>query len=180
MKGSPAEKAGLRRGDIVIEVDDKEIKNVESLRNMIAQSNVGSSIKLTIIREGKNLDLTAKITEFPQDLAQATPQESEETFPHQENALAGFSVMNLSGEIAKQLGLSKDEKGVVIVKVEPYTAAEDAGLRKGDIIQEINKKNIKNINDFNNIVSKVKKGDTLLLFINRNRNKFYITLKVYS
>jgi len=180
MKGSPAEKAGLRRGDIIIEVDDKEIKNVESLRNTIAQSTVGRSIKLTIIRDGKHLTLTAKITEFPQDMAQTTPQESEDRFSYQENALAGFSVLDLTGEIAKQLGLSKDEKGVVIVKVEPYTAAEDAGLRKGDIIQEINKKNIRNIHDFNAIISKVKKGDTLLLFINRNGNKFYITLKVYS
>lgn len=180
MKGSPAEKAGLRRGDIIIEVDDKEIKNVETLRNTIAQSNVGSSIKLKVKRDGKDFTLTAKITEFPQDMAQSTPQESEENFSYRENALAGFSVVDMTQEIAKQLGLSKDEKGVVIVKVEPYTAAEDAGLRKGDIIQEINKKNIRNIYDFNNIVSKVKKGDTLLLFINRSGNKFYITLKVYS
>jgi len=180
MKGSPAEKAGLKRGDIITELNDREIKNVETLRNTIAQSAVGSKIKLTVIRDGKNLTLSATITEFPQDLAQAIPREPEEQFSHQDNALAGFSVMNLTQEVAKQLGLSKDEKGVVIVKVEPYTAAEDAGLRKGDIIQEINKKAIRNIQDFNNIVGKVKKGDTLLLYINRSGNKLYVTLKVYS
>ncbi|RJQ46600.1 MAG: DegQ family serine endoprotease [Nitrospiraceae bacterium] len=180
MKGSPAEKAGLRRGDIITEIDSKGIKNVESLRNTIAQSNVGSTIELTVVRDGKTMTINATITEFPQDLAQAVPKESEEAYSYHDNALAGFSVMNMTQEIAKQLGLSKDEKGVVIVKVEPYTAAEDAGLRKGDIIQEINKKTIKNISEFNSIVSKVKKGDTLLLFINRGGNKFYITLKVYS
>ena len=113
-------------------------------------------------------------------MAQTVPGQSEEKFSAEENALAGFNVMNLTQEIAKQLDISIDEKGVVIVRVEPYSAAEDAGLKKGDLIQEINKKSIKNIQDFNNIVSKVKKGDTLLLFINRGGNRFYITLKVYS
>ncbi|MBI5740420.1 MAG: DegQ family serine endoprotease [Nitrospirae bacterium] len=180
MKGSPAEKAGLKRGDIITELNDREIKNVETLRNTIAQSAVGSKIKLTVIRDGRTLALTATITEFPQDLAQTVPGEREEQFSYEENALAGFSVMNLTQEISKQLGLSKDEKGVVIVKVEPYTAAEDAGLRKGDIIQEINKKTVRSINDFNEVAGKVKKGDTLLLYINRSGNKLYVTLKVYS
>ncbi len=180
LKGSPAEKAGMRRGDIITEVDDKEIKNVESLRNIIAQSKVGSRIQIKVIREGKPLLLTAIITELPQDMAQTVPGQPEEKFPAEENALAGFNVMNLTREIAKQLDISIDEKGVVIVRVEPYSAAEDAGLKKGDLIQEINKKSVKNIQDFNNIVSKVKKGDTLLLFINRGGNRFYITLKVYS
>ncbi|MBI4710808.1 MAG: DegQ family serine endoprotease [Nitrospirae bacterium] len=180
MKGSPAEKAGLRRGDIILELNDREIKNVETLRNTIAQSSVGSRIKLTVMRDGKELTFNATITEFPQDLAQVVPKESEEKYSYQENAVAGFSVVNLTPEIAKQLGLSKDDKGVVIIKVEPYTAAEDAGLRKGDIIQEINKKGIRNIYDFNDVVGKVKKGDTLLLYINRSGNKLYITLKVYS
>ncbi|MBI4849217.1 MAG: DegQ family serine endoprotease [Nitrospirae bacterium] len=180
LKGSPAEKAGLRRGDIIIEVDDKEIKNVESLRNMIAQSNVGSKIKLKVMRDGKTLTLVANVTEFPQELAQAAPQEQEEKKSPDEHTLAGFSVMNMTQEIAKQLDLPKDEKGVVIVKVEPYSAAEDAGLKKGDVIQEINKRSIKNIRDFNSTVANVRKGDTLLLFINRGSNKFYITLKIYS
>jgi serine protease Do len=180
LKGSPAEKAGMRRGDIITEVDDKEIKNVESLRNIIAQSKVGSRIQIKVIREGKPLLLTAIITELPQDMAQTVPGQPEEKFPAEENALAGFNVINMTREIAKQLDISIEEKGVVIVRVEPYSAAEDAGLKKGDLIQEINKKSIKNIQDFNNIVSKVKKGDTLLLFINRGGNRFYITLKVYS
>ncbi|RJQ17917.1 MAG: DegQ family serine endoprotease [Nitrospiraceae bacterium] len=180
LNGSPAEKAGLKRGDIIVEVDNKEVKNVETLRNMIAQSRVGSRITLKVVREGKPLPLSVAITELPQDAAQAVPQEPEEKFLREDNALAGFRVMDLSQEIAKQLDIPKDEKGVVIVKVDPYSTAEDAGLKKGDVIQEINKKTIRNISDFNNVVSKLRKGDTLLLFINRSGNKFYITLKIYS
>jgi serine protease Do len=180
LKGSPAEKAGIKRGDIITEVDDKAVKNVETLRNIIAQSKVGSRIQLKVIRDGNSNLFTVTITELPQEISQNVPGEPDEKLPAEENALAGFSVMNLTQEIAKQLDISKDEKGVVIVRVEPYSAAEEAGLKKGDVIQEINKKSIKNIQDFNYIISKVRKGDTLLLFINRGGNRFYITLKVYS
>ena len=180
LKGSPAEKAGIKRGDIITEVDDKPVKNVETLRNIIAQSKVGSRIQLKVIRDGNASLFTVTITELPQEISQNVPGEPDEKLPAEENALAGFSVMNLTQEIAKQLDISKDEKGVVIVRVEPYSAAEEAGLKKGDVIQEINKKSIKNIQDFNYIISKVRKGDTLLLFINRGGNRFYITLKVYS
>jgi serine protease Do len=177
---SPADKAGLMRGDVIIEVDGKKIKNVESLRNMVSQSKVGKKITIRVLRNGKSRRLYAIISEFPKDLAQAMPERHEEVSPKEENELAGFNVMDLTRDIAKQLGLSRNESGVVIVKVEPYSPAEDAGLKKGDVIQEVNKKRIKNLNDFNKITPNIRKGDTLLLFINRGGNKFYVTLKVYS
>ncbi len=178
--GSPAEKAALKRGDIILEVNGKTVRNVESLRNMVSQSKAGSTIQLDILRDGKNLTVTVNVTEFPQDLAQADPGDTADDPHREEKTLAGLSVMDLSRDIAKQLGLSKNEKGVVIVKVEHYSAAEDAGLKKGDVIQEINKKRIKDINDFNKISPDIRSGDTVLLFINRSGNKFYITLKTYS
>lgn len=177
---SPAGKAGIKRGDVVIEVAGKKIKNVENLRNMVSQSKVGTMIKVTVLRNGKQLVFNAVISEFPQDMARAMPEDDTETMQEEENELAGFNVMELTGEIAKQLGLSRNESGVVIVKVDSYSPAGDAGLKKGDVIQEINKKRIKNLNDFNKITPHIRKGDTLLLFINRGGNKFYVTLKVYS
>lgn len=177
---SPASKAGLKRGDVVIEVNGKKIKNVENLRNMVSQSKIGKKIKVTALRNSKKLVLNAVISEFPQDMARTMPEDKTETMPEEKNELAGFNVMDLTSEIAKQLGLSRTESGVVIVKVDPYSPAGDAGLKKGDVIQEINKKRIKNLNEFNKITPHIRKGDTLLLFINRGGNKFYVTLKVYS
>ncbi len=178
-RGSPAEEAHLKRGDIILEVDGREIRNVGALRNIVAQSKVGSRIKLKVLRDGKSLLLNVTIAEFPQDIASLAPDE-EDVSQGEEDMLAGFRVMELTREIAKQLGLSKNEKGVVIVNVEPYSAAEDAGLRKGDVIQEINKKRVRGLDDFNRIVPGIKKGDTALLFINRGGNKLYVTLKIYS
>lgn len=179
-KGSPAAKAGVKRGDVILEVNGKKIKNVETLRNLVAQSKVGGKIKLKVSRDKKILFLNADITEFPQDLAHKDTDEIKEKPEDGNNELAGFSVMELSSEIAKQLGLPGSEKGIVIVKVQPYSAAEDAGLKKGDVIQEINKKRARNLNDFKRLTSHLKNGDTLLLFINRSGNKSYVTLKIYS
>jgi serine protease Do len=179
-KGSPAEKAGIRRGDVILEINGKEIRNVESLRNIVAQSKVGSRIKLEVLRDGRTFPANVNVTEYPQELAKAEQDASEDDEFTKEKALVGMSVMDLTRDIAKQLGLSKNDKGVVIVKVDPDSAAEEAGLKKGDLIQEVNKKRIKDLNDFNKLLPGIRDGDTVLLFINRGGNKFYITLKTYS
>lgn len=179
LKGSPAEKAGLKRGDVILEVDGKTVNDAESLRNIVAQREIGSHMTIKIIREGKPISLTAKVSELPVDMQETSIEKSEKEMD-EENVFAGFTVIALSQEIAKQLGLSRDEKGVVIIKVEPDSPAEEAGLKKGDVIQEINKRTVTNLRDFNNIVSRVKEGDSILLFINRGERKFYAALKAHS
>jgi len=179
-RGSPAEKAGLKRGDVILEVNGKKIKDVESLRNIVAQSKIGSIITLKVMRDGKTIFLNATVQELPKKLAEVAPKAPEENLFSGGNTLAGFSVINLTQDIAKQLGLPRNERGVVIVRVEPYSVAEEAGLKKGDVIQEINKKRVKNLRDFHNIISHIREGDTLLLFINRSGKKFYVTMKAYS
>jgi serine protease Do len=178
-KGGPAEKAGLKRGDVVIEINGKTIKDVQALRNIVAQSDTGSTIKLKIVRGRKPILLKATVAELPKKMTEVSLEKSEEGVA-EENALAGFSVIDLTLGIAKQLGLSREEKGVVVVRIEPYSSGEEAGLKKGDVIQEMNRKRVSNLRDFNNITSHIKKGDTVLLFINRGGKKFYITLKTYS
>ncbi|MBC8413238.1 MAG: DegQ family serine endoprotease [Nitrospira sp.] len=179
-KNSPAEKSGMQRGDIIIEVNDKTIENVETLRNVVAQSTVDSEMILKVIRNGKTVELTTRVSEFPSDIARTMPDSHEEPALKEENSLAGFSVMNLTREIAKQLGLSRNESGVVVVNIENGSPAENAGLKKGDVIQEINKKRVSDLTTFNKLTKNTREGDTLLLFINRSGNKFYITFKIYS
>lgn len=176
--GSPAEKSGMKRGDIIIEVEGKEVKNVVSLRNMIAQSKVGSRLKLKVIRDGKTIPFEIAIVEFPSDTSEIAQQQPEEAV-RDENSLAGFRVMDLTDEIAKQLGLSNNEKGVVIVSVTPGSAADEAGLKKGDLVQEVNKKRVSSLIDFNNAASRLRDGDMALLFINRSGKKFYVPFKVH-
>ncbi len=173
-KRSPAEKAGIMRGDILLELDGKEIRDVASLRNMVAQSKVGSDVSIKLLRSGKEYTVRLIIAELPREVAEVTPNQMPDE--SEIGALTGLTVMGLTKEIAKQLGFSKDEKGVVVVRVEPASPADEAGIKKGDVIKEIDRKQVNNLEDFNRIASATKKSETILLFIARGDKKFYVTL----
>lgn len=176
MSGSPAEKAGLKRGDVIVEFNGRAVKDAESLRNIVAQSEIGSPARLKVIRGGRQIFIDAVIAELPGESVRAIPEKSGGGLM-EENALAGFTVVELTAEIVKQLGLPRGEKGVVVIRVEPDSVAEESGLKKGDVIQEINKKRVSNLSEFNSVASRIKEGSSVLLFINRGGQKFYITLK---
>jgi serine protease Do len=175
MKDSPAAKSGIRRGDIITEFNRKEVKDVSSLRNMVAQSKTGNEITVKVLRAGRELTLRVVILELPREVAEIKEEGPSETSDTQ--VLSGITVMDLTREILRQLGFSKDEKGVVVVKVERGSPADEAEIKKGDIIKEINKKEIHNLEDFNRIAANIKDSDSVLLFINRGGNKFYVILK---
>ncbi len=174
-KDSPAAKAGIMRGDVILEFNGREVKDVSSLRNMVAQSKAGSEITLKILRAGKEFTVKALITELPREVAEAAPEQAPDN--SELKALTGLTVMDLSKEIIRQLGFNKDEKGVVVVKVEAGSPADDAEIKKGDVIKEINKKAVNSSEDFNRIATNVKTNDSVLLFINRNGKKFYVILR---
>jgi serine protease Do len=175
VKDSPAGKAGITRGDVIVEFNGKEVKDVSNLRNMVAQSKIGSEISMRIFRSGKEYTVKVFIIELPREVAEVVPDQ----LPNDANVevLTGLTVMDLTKEIIRQLGFNKDERGVVVVKVEPGSPADEAEIKKGDILKEIDKKSINNAEDFNRIASNIKKDDTVLLFINRGGKKFYVILK---
>ncbi|MCL4458209.1 MAG: DegQ family serine endoprotease [Nitrospirae bacterium] len=175
-KGSPSHRAGVMRGDIILELNGKRIKDVASLRNMVAQSKIGSQVDIKILRRDREMTLKAIIMELPTDMGEVIPSSSRAP-DSSGNALSGITVIDLNASIAKQLGMDKEERGVVIIKVEYGASAEDAGVRKGDVIQEIDRQRINGLNDFNKAVSKTKQGDTVLLFINRGGKKLYVALQ---
>jgi len=174
-KDSPAGKAGIIRGDVIIALNGKEIKDVSSLRNMVAQSRAGSEITLKILRSGKELSVKVVIVELPREVAEVAP---DRLAPDPEaRVLTGLTVMNLTKEIIRQLGFTKDERGVVVVRVEPGSPADDAELKKGDIIKEINRKEINSLEEFNRDATNIKRNEAVLMFINRSGKKFYVILK---
>jgi len=174
-KGSPAEIGGLKRGDIIVEINGKEVKNVSGLRNIIAQSKVGSIAKLKIMREGKSIEVNIKIAELPKEFSEITSVLPDK---HQkDNPLSGITVIELTPSIAKQIGVSTSEKGVIVLDVEDGSIASEAGIKKGDLIQEVDTHKIRNYDDWKKVVSSLKPNETIVLFINRKGRKFYVAVK---
>ena len=170
-KGSPAEKAGVKAGDVILKLDGQEVKNVTQLRNEIAQRHPGSKVTLTVYRDGKAKDITVELGELPEETP--TPQARKDVFEK-----LGFSVEGLSQELARRFGYKPDERGVVVTEIRRTSAAFAAGLRVGDLIQEINRRPVNDLGDFNQVVSGLESGETVLLYAKRGSNKFFIAFKL--
>lgn len=175
LKGSPAEKAGMQRGDVILEFNGKDISSVGALRNMVSQAKIGSQVAIKAVRNSKEYIVNIVVAELPKEAATAAPQEPmhEDT---QKNALYGLTVMELTREIARQLGLTANERGVVVAKVEQGSSADEAGIKKGDVIQEVDRNRITGIKDYNRMIASLGQKDTILLFINRGGKKSYLTI----
>ena len=169
VKGSPAEKAGFRRGDLIIEFDGKPVKDSTSLRNMVANTPPGKTVPVKVIREGKEVVLNVTLGEFPEErvISSATAEE---------NVLRGVHVQELTPELREGLGIPEKVRGVVVTGVEEDSPAYEV-LKRNDVIQEINRKSIKNIKDYRDAVSRLKKGESVLLLVYRGNGYIYITIK---
>lgn len=174
-KDSTAAKAGIMRGDIILEFNGKGVKDVSTLRNMVAQSKAGSEISVKILRSGKEYTVKMVIVELPREVAEVVPEQVPDNTKAE--VLTGLTVRDITKEIIRQLGFNKDERGVVVVKVEPGSPADEAEIKKGDIIKEIDKKVVDNLEDFKKIAANIKRSESVLLFINRGGKRFYAILE---
>jgi len=174
LSGSPAEKAGFKRGDVIVDFMGHPIESSTQLRNLVAGTPVGAKGKVKVIRENKEKELDVTIEEQPKDIAKAGPQEPEEAAPS--SRLNGVEVRNLTPEMAKQLDLGRSAKGVVITRVEPGSAAEEAGLQRGDLIMEVNRKPVNNTEEYEKVLSKIDKNEAILLLVGRQGRTLFLTV----
>jgi serine protease Do len=174
MENSPADKGGIKRGDVIFQYQGKAVDNPGHLRNAVAETPVGTKVKLTIIRDRKEMTVQLTIGEQPKNLTKAGA-EGEEKSSEESRAVSGLDVSNLTKEMARRLGVPYKENMVVVTNVDPGSPAEEAGVLRGDIILEINRTMIKNADDYDRVMGQVKKGSELLLLINRQGRTLFLT-----
>ncbi|MBI4400078.1 MAG: DegQ family serine endoprotease [Nitrospirae bacterium] len=176
LDGSPAKRAGLERGDVIVEYDGKPIENPTQLRNAVAQTAVGRKASVKYIRDKQIRTLDVTIAEQPKSVAQAENEEpSESASPA--GLLSDLEVRELTTDLASRLGLVDKERGVVIVRVRSGSVADEAGLKEGDVILEVNRKPVANLKAYERLASKIGKDETVLLLIKRQGRTSYVTLK---
>jgi serine protease Do len=178
MKGSPADKAGIRQGDVILQFNGKDIEDTGHLRNMVSQTPITSKVKIRLLRQKKEIEVEVVVSELPKKLADASSSPDEESEKLEESsALAGLVVRELTPELAGHFGLDESDKGVVIVKTDPDSKAYEAGIRPGDIILQINQKNIPTLESYKKAAGALRSKDRILLLVRRKGEDLFVTLK---
>jgi serine protease Do len=173
VKDGPAEQAGLKQGDVIVEFDGKPVNDSADLPLLVARTPVGKSAKLTVIRDKKKETFTVTIAELKDEEEQASSEGggAEDL---------GITVQSLTAELAENLGLERGLKGVVVTQVDPSGPAADAGMRRGDVIVEVNRTQVKDVAAYNKAVKAAGKGKSVLFLVRRGDNTIFLAVKPSS
>ena len=171
LKGSPAEKAGVKRGDVVVAFDGKEIKESHDLPSVVAATPVGKEAPLKVLRDGKELTLKVKVAKLESKEEEAGKAEAVQ------EGKWGLQLEELTPERSRQLGL-KPERGVLVVDVRPGSPADEASIQRGDVVLEVNRHEVKSVEDMKEKMARAAAGkEGVLLLIQRGKTTIYAVLK---
>ncbi len=165
--GSPAEAAGIKRGDIIVSFDGKEIKNSTDLPVRVAETPLGETVTVRVLREGKETDLSVKVSEMPEGKFAALAGSRESSL--------GLAVKDITPELRRQLGI-REKSGIIVIDVASGSPAEDAGLQAGDVIKEVNRKPVKSVKDYVTLIAKAREDEPLLLLIQRGNQTIFVAI----
>lgn len=167
IEDGPAEKAGIKRGDVIVSYNGNEVHDPVGLRNMVAGTAPNTVVSIGVLRDGKTLTIKAVIAELP-----ASIQKMKKEF---DNLLKGIQIQNLTADIRQKLNIPKYITGVIIVDIEGGSPSEGV-LAPGDVIIEIDKQKINSEKEYEKAASAIKPGEEILLLIYRNGSTLYMTL----
>lgn len=166
-KDGPADKSGVKVGDVIVEFDGKEIKDSGDLPIIVARTPVDKKVRMKVLRDKKELTLNVAVGELKEEEVVASAPEKGEM---------GLTVQRLTPQIAESLGLEKTE-GIVVSAVEPGSAADEAGIRRGDVIVEIDRKPIRNLEEYKKSIGTIRKGKGVLFLVRRGESTLFLALR---
>ncbi len=170
--GGPADRAGLKRGDVIVALNGDPVEDGNKFRNKIATTAPGSEVTLTVIRDGNERKVTVKLGEF--QMAEAGGDESPAAAQTGASGKLGISVVPLTPSLAAQLGVDRGASGVVVTTVDPEGPAGEAGVRTGDVLLEVNRKPVRSAADVTGAMSG---SGPLLMLLDRKGQTFFVTVQ---
>ncbi|HEV8439187.1 MAG TPA: DegQ family serine endoprotease [Methylomirabilota bacterium] len=170
VQDSPADKAGVAAGDIVVEFDKKKIDNPQDLQKVVASTPPGRGVPIKVWRDKAEKTLEIKIGETPDETVALKSTNKGKT-------MLGLDVRAITPEIARQLNL-RGQEGVLVFAVEEDSAAAEAGLQRGDVIREVNRQRVRSLPDFERATKDVKEGDRVTVLLQRGQQSLYVAFTV--
>jgi serine protease Do len=164
--------AGIKPGDVIVRIDGAVVDSPNKLSRLIATLTPGVTSKIEIVRDLRHLTMDIPLTERRDTTVIASIPQQEEKL----GARLGLDLQDLTSALAERFKLS-ESKGVLIAKVEPNSLAQAEGLREGDLIKEVNRREVFSVGEFTSAMARARRGDTLLLRVLRENRAFYVVLK---
>ena len=164
---SPASRAGIKRGDVIIEFDGKRIRTTGDLVRRVGNTSVGKSVEMRVLRDGREVTLAVKVGELSEERAASTTGVSSQKL--------GVEIRPVPPDRAKALGLPAGQ-GLLVAGVDPDSPAARGGIRPGDIILEVNGQAISAMGDLSAALAKTKGDEDHLFYLHRNKSKLYASV----
>jgi serine protease Do len=171
-KGTPADDAGLKRYDIILELNGQKVESEDQFRRVIADTPPGKSVKLKVLRENKTLDLDALVAERSERTT------AELTEPRVTPDKTGLRVADINSHHREEFDIPDSVTGLVVLHVRQGLSADESGLDRGDVIIEVNKKPVGNASEFEKELKNAKSGQVFLLYVYRDETYQFITLTI--
>jgi len=166
LDNGPAARAGIRAGDVIVEFNGQEVKDSADLPVKVAKIKPGEMVQVKIIRDAKAVTLPVTIGELTEQEVTADAGKDD----------LGLAVEAVTPDIARSLGLERAE-GVIVTAVEPGSAADEAGLQRGDLIKQINRRPVRGLGDYDRAMAQLQKGKSILLLVQRGEGSLFLALK---
>jgi serine protease Do len=168
--GGPADKAGIKSGDVILSFNGKAVKDSHELPALVASSPIGDKATVKVLRNGREEDFRLEVAKLGTDdrRAEGSNQPSSQ-------GKWGLELQNIDPKMAQRFGLDGD-RGVVVVNVKPGSPADKASMKRGDVILEVNRKGVESVEELKEAIDRGKDKESLLLLVHRDGTKLYVAL----